>query len=454
MAAKKALVLGADGLPEQVQSGDTLADGGPTLPASSTDNALVRWDSTGGNSLQNSSATVSDNGCLTIAGGTITANEPALNISQTWNNAAVAFTGLKYNATNTASAAESKLLDLKVGDVPYFTIAKGGTTTLNSTGYNNTLTPWPNPTGVSGLNVRVPSYGPATSAFNLMFDGGGGGSYKGGFKVRESSATSDWTKVNLDLISTINGSCINSVTTGTDITYLREGALKFQVSYINSLNSADASAESRITTAGVDAFSFYNCDLKLLSIGNTGSVGIGVLPSTIKLHVLSTDEQSRLGYDANNYIKTTVSSNGNTAVETVGTSANYNINGRYYQKKTSKALTESTETSILEVSCTTGQQVSGRIQYHIEAGDGTDFQTLKGNIEFVANNKAATVASAFVNNETVNLCTSGTLTNVTTITNGTGKITINLNVTSSLAQTYLRCYYDAYDIITGTITPL
>ena len=54
-------------------------------------------------------------GALTIASGTLTASAPALNITQTWNNGAVAFTGLLINITNTASAGTSRLQSWKVG---------------------------------------------------------------------------------------------------------------------------------------------------------------------------------------------------------------------------------------------------------------------------------------------------------------------------------------------------
>lgn len=52
---------------------------------------------------------------LTIASGTKTANAPLLDATQTWNNAAITFTGLKFNATDTASNAASLLMDLQVG---------------------------------------------------------------------------------------------------------------------------------------------------------------------------------------------------------------------------------------------------------------------------------------------------------------------------------------------------
>ena len=48
-------------------------------------------------------------------GGTVTASDPVLDLSQTWNNAGVTFTGLKLNVTNTASASNSLFADWQVG---------------------------------------------------------------------------------------------------------------------------------------------------------------------------------------------------------------------------------------------------------------------------------------------------------------------------------------------------
>jgi hypothetical protein len=54
-------------------------------------------------------------GALTVGGKTTTTDSPVLNLSQTWDNAATTFTGLKLNVTDTASAGDSTLLDLQVG---------------------------------------------------------------------------------------------------------------------------------------------------------------------------------------------------------------------------------------------------------------------------------------------------------------------------------------------------
>lgn len=66
-------------------------------------------------------------GPLTVLGGTLTgASTPVLNLTQTWNNAATTFTGLLFNATDTASNASSLLEDLQVGGTSKFKIDKTG----------------------------------------------------------------------------------------------------------------------------------------------------------------------------------------------------------------------------------------------------------------------------------------------------------------------------------------
>lgn len=65
-------------------------------------------------------------GPLSITGGTATANVPVLNATQTWNNAAVTFTGWQLNVTDTASNANSLLMDLQVGGTGRFRVTKSG----------------------------------------------------------------------------------------------------------------------------------------------------------------------------------------------------------------------------------------------------------------------------------------------------------------------------------------
>ena len=79
------------------------------------------WDTDGAISKK-----VSRNNLLNS--GTLTTSAP-VTISQTWNDAAVAFTALKVDATSTNSASTSLLLDLQVGGVSKFSVRKDGSPT-------------------------------------------------------------------------------------------------------------------------------------------------------------------------------------------------------------------------------------------------------------------------------------------------------------------------------------
>jgi hypothetical protein len=66
---------------------------------------------------------------LSANNGALTASAPVLNLSQTWNNAAVTFTGILATFTNTASNAASRLIDLRVGADSFFSVNRSGTIT-------------------------------------------------------------------------------------------------------------------------------------------------------------------------------------------------------------------------------------------------------------------------------------------------------------------------------------
>ena len=84
-----------------------------------------------GSLLQASTGTTFDvtNGALTIGGATVTTTHPVLNLTQTWNAGGVAFTGIKLNVTNTASASTSLLEDLQVGGSSVWNVSKTGLAT-------------------------------------------------------------------------------------------------------------------------------------------------------------------------------------------------------------------------------------------------------------------------------------------------------------------------------------
>ena len=71
-------------------------------------------------------------GSTVFSGDTVTASKPLLDMAQTWNNAAVAFTADRINVTNTASNAASLLFDRQVGGASMAAFRVDGALVLNS----------------------------------------------------------------------------------------------------------------------------------------------------------------------------------------------------------------------------------------------------------------------------------------------------------------------------------
>ncbi len=89
---------------------------------------------------------------LTLTGATQTSSFPVLNATQTWNAGAVAFTGIKLNITNTASATTSLLLDLQVGGTSSFNVSRSG----NITSPNNIT--WANVGGSTTIQMHTSGF--------------------------------------------------------------------------------------------------------------------------------------------------------------------------------------------------------------------------------------------------------------------------------------------------------
>lgn len=120
-------------------------------------------------------------GSTALTTQTVTVSSPLLNLAQTWNAGAVAFTGLKFNATDTASASSSLLADLQVGAASKFAIRKDGQVTIN---YGVSVAAIFAVGNGDGLNASVSgsdicSYGPygvrLRSGVNISFGSGSDG---------------------------------------------------------------------------------------------------------------------------------------------------------------------------------------------------------------------------------------------------------------------------------------
>ena len=107
---------------------------GVTLPAAGSD-TQVQYNSAGAFAGMSGTSWDDTNRSLTVAGATVTASKPIVNLSQTWNNSSVAFTGALINVTNTASATNSMLMDLQLGGVSKFKISKAGEVIIPTAAY-------------------------------------------------------------------------------------------------------------------------------------------------------------------------------------------------------------------------------------------------------------------------------------------------------------------------------
>ena len=114
---------------------------------------------------------------LSGVGGTLAASAPSLDISQTWNNGAVAFTGALVNVTNTASSTSSKILDVQLAGVSkvyvdyqgQFYVGTGTTITTNAV-YTGSLSPGNNSItydGSLGAGIIAQRAGTTAQTFRL-----------------------------------------------------------------------------------------------------------------------------------------------------------------------------------------------------------------------------------------------------------------------------------------------
>lgn len=99
-------------------------------------------------------------------------------LTQTWNNVATTFTAIKMNATDTASAAGSLLIDLQVGGGSKFSVTKSGGATISG---NTTIT---------GAGQAALTVGAGAGSRYLTINGANSGANGGGTVVIQNGGVS------------------------------------------------------------------------------------------------------------------------------------------------------------------------------------------------------------------------------------------------------------------------
>lgn len=171
--------------------GPVAVTGTPTVgqvPIASSGTAAA-WGTPSGGGLPTGVTSPGD-GALNFATGTITASRPSINITQTWNNAAVTFEADVVNITNTASASGSTLLSRKIGGVNKFVVDKTGSITLADA--SSTISCAAGAAGIGGAYSFT-----SGSAFAFRADSAGSAIVGTGIQARSAfiigwSSTSNW----------------------------------------------------------------------------------------------------------------------------------------------------------------------------------------------------------------------------------------------------------------------
>lgn len=213
------------------------------------------------------------------------ADIPIYNITDTWNDGGTTFNGIKLDVTDTASHADSKLLDLQVGGASKFSVGKSG----------NLLVPDGSASAPAiGFNSDV-DIGIHLESSSIVFDIAGarqwavssGGNWQGGvgrFIAWSSSSNpisgSPDLRLYRDAANTlaqrngVNAQTFNIYNTYTDASNYERGFLKWNSNVLEIGTEADGTGTARDLSAG--GYVFASASFNPPS-SNTKSLGLGYL---------------------------------------------------------------------------------------------------------------------------------------------------------------------------------
>jgi hypothetical protein len=172
----------------------------------------------------------------------------------------------------------------------------------------------------NGGNVGIGTTSPSTSLHVVgsfrVDNGATSGALNLGADVQNTTRTANVRKLaaivapdyantrNIEFITSDSDSSLNNtVSIGG-----RSGGSNFAATTLHFVTSSSVS-----TAGGVNA----------LTINSSQNVGIGTTAPSARLHAIATTEQLRVGYDASNYLSTTVNSTGVTTLSAVGSGAKF-----------------------------------------------------------------------------------------------------------------------------------
>jgi len=238
LVIKSGIIRAKDGSPISFPDG-IVGGGGDGTPGGSS--LTIQYNAAGAFGGMAGTAWNNTTRSLTITGATVTASAPVLSYTQTWNNAAVTFSGLLANYTDTASATASSLIRLQVGGSDRFVVRKDGAVITGSWA-GTTIAATAGGTGQSSWVTGELVYSSATNTLRGLSIGSTGQALvvSGGIPAWQSITT------------------LGTVTTGT-----------WSASVIGP--TFGGTAQSTYTT-GDTLYASASNTLSKLSIGSTGQV--------------------------------------------------------------------------------------------------------------------------------------------------------------------------------------
>jgi hypothetical protein len=363
----------ASGLTDETGSGLAVFSGAPTIT-----NLVV-------------SERVGTSG-LTINGATQTASNPAMNISQTWNNANRGFVGASISVTDSGSTNASALAEFLY--------------TTNSVTYTNVS---------FAKNGDITIRGVSTSLSPIMY-----------FENSDSTALSG------TIACSQNGMVIGGNHTGIKGNlYLGSSGT---VTYGSVILVQEAAA---ILQLGIDAATTTTQTVK-------SHDGSGTDKDGAKFQ-LRGGQSTGTGRGGDIAIATSLTS-------TTGSTAN-SYSTRQYDSAKPVTLTDTTATTFANIGVLTNTIAGATIVCTVYANDATDYQALTSTLNVNAVNKNGTITTTITQVDGTTAASSGTLTcTYTSVVNG-NTIDIKANATSSLTETTLACKW-SITALNGTGTTI